>query len=63
MRSARSAHTTEHATRGTRELAQTGAPAGFFVDYLSAVASALFDHKLVEILEIAGVYAFIKFKE
>ena len=30
MRSARSAHTTEHATRGTRELAQTGAPAGFF---------------------------------
>ena len=30
LKSARSAHTTEHATHGTRELAQTGAPAGFF---------------------------------
>ena len=31
LKSARSAHTTEHATHGTRELAQTGAPAGFFL--------------------------------
>ena len=30
LKSARSAHTTEHATHGTRELAQTGAPAGFY---------------------------------
>ena len=37
LKSARSAHTTEYATHGTRELAQTGAPAGFFIKFRPSI--------------------------